>query len=172
MQKLLWIDLEMTGLDVEKEVIIEAAAIVTDKDLNPVDTYQTVIKQDQKYIDAMDDWNTTHHKASGLTDQIPNGKDPKDAEAELIQFIKKHFGETPAILAGNSISQDRKFIDKYMTELEKILHYRMLDVSSWKLVFKDHYQKEYKKNNTHRALDDIKESINELKHYMSFIAQK
>ncbi len=169
MQKLLWIDLEMTGLDVNKEVIIEAAAIVTDKELNAIDTYQTVIKQDQKFIDAMDDWNTTHHKNSGLTDQISNGKDPKVAEADLIDFIKKNFGNKPAVIAGNSISQDRKFIDKYMPELEKALHYRMLDVSSWKIVFKDHYQKDYKKNNTHRALDDIKESINELKHYMEFI---
>ena len=170
MQKLLWIDLEMTGLDVHKEVIIEAAAIITDKDLNEVDSYQTVIKQPQSFIDGMDEWNTTHHKASGLTDQIPNGKDPDVAEDELVAFVTKHFDKEPAILAGNSISQDRKFIDKYMLRLEKTLHYRMLDVSSWKIVFKHHFDKDYKKNNTHRALDDIRESINELKYYLKFIS--
>lgn len=164
--------MEMTGLDVEKEVIIEVAAIVTDLDFKELDTYHAVVKQPQKYIDGMDAWNTEHHGASGLTAAIPTGKEQDVVENELLALISKHFGnnnkERP-IIAGNSISQDRLFIAKHMHSLNAALHYRMLDVSSWKIIFAEKYNLKYEKQNTHRALDDIRESIAELKYYLGKI---
>ena len=167
--KLLWIDLEMTGLDVEKEVIIEAAAVITDLQMNTIDQYHAVVKQPQEYLDRMDDWNKKHHKASGLTEKIPHGKAPELVEQELIKFIEANYptDERP-VLCGNSIAQDRLFITKYWPKLNSKLHYRMLDVSSWKIIMNSVFQKVYHKNNTHRAVDDILESIGELKFYLSF----
>ena len=169
--KLLWLDMEMTGLDVEKEVPIEVAAIVTNKQLEPLDEYHAVVKQGQSYIDNMDDWNTTHHKNSGLTDLIPNGKDPELVERELLEFMDKHFEpKARVLLAGNSIGQDRLFINKYFQKVAARLHYRMLDVTSFKIIFNNLYQISYmKKESKHRAVDDVKESINELKKYLSFL---
>lgn len=166
---LFWIDLEMTGLDVEKEVIIEAAVIVTDYKLNEIETYHAVVKQPQIYIDKMDEWNTKTHKESGLVDQIPKGKDPAVVEQELIALSKKHFGNNRVIIAGNSIGHDKLFLNQHFKEFSKLLHYRLLDVTSWKLVFKDILKVKHEKKNTHRALDDIRESIDELKYYMKFI---
>jgi oligoribonuclease len=171
--KLLWIDMEMTGLDIEKEVIIEVAAIVTDWEFKELDTYHAVVKQPQEYLDRMDDWNTEHHGASGLTALVAKGKDQTVVENELLALISKHFGssnkERP-IIAGNSIAQDRLFITKYMKSLNAALHYRMLDVSSWKIVYNDKFKIKYEKENTHRALDDIRESIAELKYYTERMA--
>jgi oligoribonuclease len=168
MKRLLWIDLEMSGLDVEKEVIIEAAAIVTDLDFNSLETYHSVIYQPQKFIDGMDEWNTEHHSASGLIDLIPNGKDIREVEDELCALVSRYFDEPP-VIAGNTIGQDRNFINKYMPKFAERLHYRMLDVSSWKMIMNHKYQIMYEKRNTHRALDDIKESIEELSHYLSYL---
>ena len=169
-QRLFWIDLEMTGLDVEKEVIIECAAIITDYDFKPLDTYEVVVKQPQKYLEAMDDWNKKHHTESGLAAKVPSGVDPDDVENHLIRMIKKHFPNTERpILAGNSIAQDRLFIDKYWPGLAAMLHYRMMDVSSWKVIFNNKYNLKYQKNNSHRALDDIQESIRELQFYLAHL---
>lgn len=171
MKKLLWMDLEMTGLDVEKERIIEVAAIVTDLDMNEMAQYHAVVKQDQKFVDGMDEWNQKHHGESGLIDKIPYGKDPDLVEKELIQFVSEHFSldrENP-VLSGNSIHQDRRFIDKYWYEFSRLLHYRMLDVSSWKVLFKEKYGNEFHKSGSHKALDDIRESIAELQYYMGFV---
>lgn len=168
-QKLLWIDLEMSGLDIETNVIIEVAAIITEGlDFKEIETYHAVIKQDQKYIDQMDEWNKKTHGDSGLIAQIPYGKEPKLVEQELSQLCAKHFNER-IVIAGNSIGHDRQFINRYMKEFAKHLHYRMLDVTSWKIVFKDFLKEEHLKKNTHRALDDIRESIAELKHYLQFV---
>ena len=167
--KLFWIDLEMTGLDVEKEVIIEAAVIVTDTQFKELETYHAVIKQPQKYLDGMDDWNQKTHKESGLLEQIPKGKDPEQVEKELIELAKKHFGSERVIIAGNSIGHDKLFLNHHFKEFSKLLHYRLLDVTSWKLVFKDILKIKHEKKNAHRALDDIRESIDELKFYMKFI---
>ena len=170
MTKILWVDLEMTGLDVEKEVIIEVAAIITDLNFTHLETYHAIVQQPQHYLDNMDEWNTEHHTRSGLVAQIPNGKTPEVVETELCNLVKKHFtNNEKAILAGNSIGQDRTFIKKYFQQLEGLLHYRMLDVSSWKLIFKNIYNCSYDKEPVHRALDDIEESIAELKHYMTMI---
>lgn len=166
---LLWLDMEMTGLDVEKEVPIEVACIVTDWNFNPITQYHAVIKQPQIYLDRMDDWNREHHKRSGLTDQIPSGKEPGIVEQELVQLVKQHFGNDRPILAGNSIGQDRLFISKYFRQLEGLLHYRMLDVSAWKIVYNSCFQIKFPKKQNHRALDDVQESIDELKFYMQFI---
>lgn len=172
LNKLFWIDLEMTGLDVEKEVIIECAAIVTDMNFTVLETYETVVKQDQAFLDKMDSWNTKHHGESGLTAKVPFGKDPLVVENELIQLIDRHFyteEERRPVLCGNSISQDRLFISKYWKNLENKLHYRMCDVSSWKVILNNKYNLKFAKEDKHRALDDIMESINELKYYIEHI---
>lgn len=165
---LLWLDMEMTGLDVEKEVPIEVACIVTDWKFHPLTHYHSIIRQPQEFLDRMDDWNKQHHKESGLTDQIPHGKNPGVVEQELAQMVTLHFGTERAILAGNSIGQDRLFIQKYFPKLDALLHYRMLDVSSWKVVFNNHFNLKFSKKQNHRALDDVQESIDELKHYLQF----
>lgn len=170
--QLLWLDMEMTGLDVEKEVPIEVAAIVTDWQLNPLGEYHTVIKQPQKFIDAMDDWNRSHHGQSGLTALIPSGKDPLLVDEELSRFVRGHFSTDRGILAGNSIAQDRLFLRKYMPKTDSLLHYRMVDVTSWKVIYNGLYNLRFKKNDGHRALDDIRESISELKFYLSFVDPK
>ncbi len=167
MTKLFWLDMEMTGLDVEKEVIIEVAAIVTDLNFAELETFETVVKQPQKYLDGMDAWNTEHHKKSGLTAKVPFGMDPDQVEAKLVDMVKKHFPDPKdrPVLAGNSIMQDRLFIDKYMKDLSSRLHYRMVDVSSWKVIINNKFKYVYEKSNKHRALEDIRESIQELRHY-------
>jgi len=167
-EKLFWVDLEMTGLEVEKEVIIEAAAIVTDMDFNVLDSYNSIVKQEQKYLDAMDDWNQRQHTKTGLKQAVPNGKETNLVEKDLVQLIEKHFKE-PAVMAGNSISQDKIFVKKYFPNLYRKLHYRILDISSWKVIMKEKFNTEYKKDSNHRALDDIRDSISELKHYLQFI---
>ena len=168
MEKLLWIDMEMTGLDVEKEVPIEIAAIVTDINFVEGEMYHAVIKQPREYLIGMDEWNRKHHGASGLTDAVPNGKEPSVVEAEMIALIKRNFPQ-PAVIAGNSIGQDRLFINKYMPKLAGKLHYRMLDVTSWKIIMNARYNVKHEKKNSHRAIDDIRESIAELAFYMSKI---
>lgn len=168
--RLFWIDLEMTGLDINKEVIIECAALVTDFDFKVLDQYETVVKQPQIFLEKMDDWNRTHHTDSGLIKKVPFGREPQDVETDLISLCNKHFkADGRAILAGNSIMQDRLFIDKYWPNFSKVLHYRMVDVSSWKVIFNTKFGLKYEKKNAHRALEDIKESIAELQFYMSKI---
>lgn len=167
MNRLFWVDMEMTGLDVEKEVVIEVAAIITDMDFKTLDTYHAVIKQDDNYLKNMDEWNTTHHGASGLTALVPNGTEPIKVEQELIRLVDRFYpGERP-VLAGNSIGQDRLFINKYFPQFAARLHYRMLDVTSWKIVMNEKMKIKYDKKTPHRALDDIQESIAELKFYLS-----
>lgn len=172
---LFWLDMEMTGLDVNKEVIIEVACIVTDLNFRELDAFETIVKQPQSYLDNMDAWNTEHHGKSGLTAKVPGGMDPEMVELKLIDLVDKHFPQSKTdlkkrpILAGNSIMQDRLFIDKYFKKLAARLHYRMVDVSSFKVIMTNKYNVEYKKQNSHRALDDIRESIGELRFYLDQI---
>jgi oligoribonuclease len=170
--KLLWLDMEMTGLDVEKEVPIEVAALITDWNLISQAEFHQVIKQPQSYLESMDNWNKTHHKASGLLDQIPRGMPMAEVDKKMAQWIQTSFATEPAILCGNSISQDRLFIRKYMPLTEATLHYRMMDVTAWKVVFNGLYGRKFKKNDAHRALEDIRESIAEFKYYLSFVTPK
>lgn len=164
----------MTGLDINKEVVIECAAIVTDYDFQVLDTYETVVNQPKPYIDRMDDWNREHHGKSGLTAKVPYGKTPDQVEEDLCKLLKKHWPklekkEDKPILAGNSIGQDRLFLDKYFKEFAGQLHYRMLDVSAWKIIFNNKYGLKYDKKNSHRALTDIQESIEEMKFYLGHL---
>ncbi len=163
--------MEMTGLDVNKEVIIEVAAIVTDWNFKELDTFEAIVKQPQNYLDNMDAWNTEHHGASGLTAKVPSGMEPTAVEHHLVQLATKHFPDQKdkPVLCGNSIAQDRLFIDKYFKNFSKLLHYRVLDVTSWKLLMFHKYNITYNKNNNHRALDDVRESIQELQFYTQFI---
>lgn len=167
--KLLWIDLEMTGLNVEKEVVIEVAALISDLQLKPIEQYHAIVKQPQRYLEAMDEWNKKHHGESGLTQLVPTGKSPEQVEDDLLKLIETHFKDERPMLAGNSIAQDRLFIDKYFVRFAQKLHYRMLDVSSWKIVFNNFYNLKYEKKNTHRAVEDILESMAELKFYLGYI---
>ena len=130
-----WLDLEMTGLDPEKEVIIEAAAIITNDQLEEIDSYHCIVQQDQEYLEKMDKWNTKQHKKSGLYDLVPKGIPQSQMEEDLLALANKHYKNERVILAGNSIYQDRLFIRKYLLKFEKKLHYRMLDVSAWKIIF-------------------------------------
>lgn len=164
--------MEMTGLDVTKERIIEVAAIVTDGDFNSLESYESVVFQDQSFLDNMDEWNTNQHGKSGLTPKIASAPKQNDVEQALCDIVKKHFGDEPAVLCGNSIGQDRKFIDAYMPQLASLLHYRMLDVTAWKLIMESKFKVTYTKSDSHRALDDIKESIAELKTFIDFIENK
>jgi len=168
---LIWLDMEMTGLNVETERPIEVACIITDFDFKELATYESVIRQPQEFLDRMDDWNKTHHGESGLLAKIPKGKDPAEVEKDLIDMVRWYFpeGRENAVLAGNSIMQDRLFIERYFKNFAALLHYRMLDVTAWKIIFKDKFKREYKKKNQHRALDDIRESIEELKFYLQYV---
>lgn len=162
--KYLWIDLEMTGLDVEKERIIEIGAIATDTNLNELDRFHCIVKQPQELLDKMDEWNTKHHGESGLTAKIPTGLPEREAETQLIEWSKKVFDE-PIIIAGNSIGQDRLFLTKYFKKFSELMHYRQLDVTAFKLAYGPQGLK-YDKKNTHRAMDDIIESIEEFKFFL------
>jgi oligoribonuclease len=169
--QLLWIDMEMTGLDVTREVIIEVAAIVTTLELAEVETYETVVQQPQSYLDAMDDWNRKHHGESGLTARVPSGRPQAAVEDDLIQLVDRHFKERP-IIAGNSIAQDRLFIERHLPRFAARLHYRMVDVTSWKILMEARFGLKYEKKKAHRALGDIRESIGELGYYLAHVTPK
>ena len=169
--KLLWIDLEMTGLEPEKDKILEVAAIATDMDLNEIATYEAVVKVDDKLIKERmvgEFWERNKESYDALVAQNENGRPVKEVERELLEFLDKNFGKE-IYLAGNSIHQDRKFIEREMPELNKCLHYRMLDVSAWKIYFENALDKKFTKRDAHRALDDINGSIEELKWYLTFL---
>ena len=169
--KLLWIDLEMTGLEPEKDKILEVAAIATDMDLNEIATYEAVVKVDDKLIKERmvgEFWERNKESHDALVAQNENGRPAKEVERELLEFLDKNFGKE-IYLAGNSIHQDRKFIEREMPELNKRLHYRMLDVSAWKIYFENALGKKFIKPENHRALDDIIGSIEELKWYLTFL---
>ncbi|MBI5357545.1 oligoribonuclease [Candidatus Saccharibacteria bacterium] len=165
--KLLWVDLEMTGLDEQKDVIIEVACEVTDFNFKTLASYEAVIKHHDGALETMNDWSKVQHQASGLIDRIKSeGRDEKEVVHELVGFIKAQFGNEPAILAGNSIHNDRKFIAKWWPEVEGLLHYRMVDVSSLKIIMQAKYGVKFAKKEVHRAFDDIQASIAELQYYI------
>lgn len=169
MEHIYWVDLEMTGLDPKENVIIEYAHIITDLQLNSLDQYHAVVYQDQAELDKMDEWNQKTHGESGLTAKVPFGKPLEQVEIEVIERLKRFFPEDRPVMAGNSIHQDRKFIDVYTKRLASLLHYRMIDVSSFKQVYKHCFQITFEKATPHRALDDIQASIDELNFYMSYV---
>lgn len=165
--KLLWIDLEMTGLDPKKDVILEVAAEVTDFNFKTLGSYEAIIKHPNRRLKKMNEWSLKQHAKSGLTEKIKQSKkSEKEVKHELVGFIKGHFGKNPAIIAGNSIHNDRIFITRWWPEVDELLHYRMLDVSSLKIWMQGKHHMEYVKKDVHRAFDDIQASIAELQFYL------
>ena len=162
-----WLDLEMTGLDASTDRILEAAVIVTDRDWNEVKVWESAVFQPDAVLAGMNDWCKTHHAASGLLDRVAGGISENELDATLADIGKQYWGEVPVILCGNSIHQDRKFVDRYLPGFASCLHYRMLDVSSFKVAFSELHAISFKKENTHRALDDIRESLAEFRYYLS-----
>ena len=169
--RLVWIDLEMTGLDPTRERIIELACLVTDGDLRILaEGPELVIHQSDELLAAMDEWNTEHHTLSGLVERVRASTiDETTAESRVLEFLRAHVTESTAPLAGNSIHQDRRFLQTFMPKLDAYLHYRNVDVSTIKELAKRWFPAAYDgapaKSGAHRALDDIKESIEELQYY-------
>ncbi len=169
--KLLWVDLEMTGLDPEKDRILEVAAIATGWDLEPMAEMTAVVKVPESLMRKRmvgEFWEKNAESRDALMEQNAEGGDVLEVQKQLLQFVEQYFGKE-VILAGNSIHQDRKFIDREWPELAQRLHYRMLDVSAWKVYFEGAKGKKFVKREAHRALDDIQGSIEELKWYLSFM---
>jgi len=166
MDRILWLDLEMTGLSPENNVIIEVGAIITDSKFNELESYQSVVYQEQKHLDKMDTWNQKCHRKSGLYFLIPKGKSLSLVEEDLLSLLETYFkAEELVVIAGNCIYQDRNFIRRYMQRFDKRLFYRMLDVTAFKLVAGARGYS-FQKENKHRVLDDIRESIKELSYYL------
>ena len=169
-KNLIWIDLEMTGLDTNNDDIIEIATIVTDDQLNVVAEGPIIaIHQPDSALEAMDEWNTKQHGGSGLTERVKNSTtNEAEAERQTLEFLAEHVPAGVSPMCGNSICQDRRFMARIMPELEAYFHYRNLDVSSLKELSRrwaPKVEKSFKKNGSHLAMDDIKDSIRELQHY-------
>lgn len=169
-QRLIWLDMEMTGLDPEKERIIEIAVVVTESDLTFVAQAPVfVIHQSQALLDAMDKWNQSTHTKSGLIDKVKASTITEEqAEEQLLAFLAEYVPSGKSPMCGNTIGQDRRFMVKYMPRLEEYFHYRNLDVSTLKelsLRWKPEVYRSFVKQSKHEALADIQESIDELKHY-------
>jgi len=167
--RIVWMDLEMTGLDPSIDSIIEIATLVTDKDLNIIATGpEIIINQPAEKFEQMDNWNKNQHTKSGLWEKVlKSDTDLPQAEDMTLAFLKEHVQPKTAPLAGNSIWQDRRFIARYFKTIDDFLHYRMIDVSTIKELSKRWYpdNPKFEKKGSHRALDDINESIEELKFY-------
>ncbi len=171
MPPIVWMDMEMTGLDPERERIIEIAVLITDEQLETIaEGPELVVHQADEVLNAMDDWNKKHHSASGLIERVRASKvSEAEAQAQVLAVLKEHCPERKSPLAGNSIHQDRRFMVKYMPEVEAWLHYRNIDVSTLKELTQRWYPRIYAgrptKKGAHRAMDDLKESIEELRYY-------
>ncbi len=166
---LVWIDLEMTGLDIDNCSIIEIATVLTDRNLNLISEGPNLaIQCSEEELAAMDEWNTSHHNASGLVERVRSSEySMSAAESATLEFLKEHCSKGSAPLCGNSVWNDRRFLRKDMPLLDEFLHYRLLDVSSIKILSKSWFPEleRYRKKGAHLARDDILESIEELKYY-------
>lgn len=167
---LAWIDLEMTGLDPERERIIEVATLVTDKELNILAEGPVLaVHQPDDLLAAMDEWNTRTHGESGLVERVRASTiDEADAERQTIAFLERWVGPGASPICGNSVHQDRRFLVRYMPALERHFHYRNLDVSTLKELARrwaPEVAAGYTKESSHRALEDIRDSVRELAYY-------
>ena len=167
---LIWIDLEMTGLNTQEDDIIEIATVVTNQQLEIIaEGPELVIHHAEEVMKKMDEWNTEHHRKSGLTQKVIMSKTSmRDAEKQTLAFLSAHVKAGTSPMCGNSICQDRRFLARQMPELENFFHYRNLDVSSINIlsgIWNPKVAKGVKKSSSHRALDDVKDSISELAHY-------
>jgi oligoribonuclease len=171
--KLLWLDLEMTGLDPEKDVILEVAAEVTDFNFNILASYQATVKQGPKTVlERMQKnvwWQDYPENRDEFVRKVEHGKPGREVEQGLIAIVEQHFGDEPAVLAGNSVHMDRGFIRRWWPTLDSKLHYRMLDVSSLKVFMQGKYGIEFEKQDVHRAFDDIQASIAEWQYYLEWL---
>jgi oligoribonuclease len=172
--KLLWVDLEMTGLDPIHDVILEVAAEVTDFNFKTLASYEAIIQQPREIVvDRMQKnswWADYPQNRDEFVRKLDDAKTTQQVENELIALIEKQFGNEPAVLAGNSIHNDRNFIKQWWPQLDLKLHYRMLDVSAWKVFMQGKYGEQFEKKEIHRAFDDIQASIAELQHYLEWFA--
>ena len=173
-ENLIWIDLEMTGLDPMEDRIIEIATLVTDKNLNVLEEGPSLaINQSEEMLKGMDEWCTTQHGRSGLTDRVKNSSiSEATAEAVTIAFLDKYVPQGRSPMCGNSICQDRRFLARWMPELEEFFHYRNLDVSSLKELARrwaPDVCEGFNKESSHLAMNDIKDSIAELQYYRKTI---
>jgi len=170
--RLLWVDLEMTGLDAKNDVILEIAAEITDFEFNTLASYEAIVAQPTDIVvDRMQKnawWQSYPENRDEFVRKTAIGKPSRVVEAELIALIEEHFGAEPAILAGNSIYNDRNFIKQWWPQLDLKLHYRMLDVSAWKVFMQGAKGVNFEKKEVHRAFDDIQASIAELQYYLEW----
>lgn len=170
--RLLWVDLEMTGLEPAKDVLLEIAVEITDFDFKTLGSYEARIKQKRSVVvDRMQKniwWRDYPENRNDFLDKLDEGKTLEQVESEMIDLVKEHFRGELAILAGNSIYNDRLFLKQWMPTLDLKLHYRMLDVSSFKILMQGKHGEVFEKDSTHRAFDDIQASIAELQHYLEW----
>ncbi len=170
--KFLWVDLEMTGLDSQQDVILEVAAEVTDAELNTLASYEAIVAQPQEVLVdrfGKNQWYQSYpENRDEFLKKCAAGKASEQVERELIEFVEANFGAEPAILAGNSIHNDRNFIKHWWPTFDLKLHYRMLDVSAWKVFMQARYGVTFEKKEVHRAFDDIQASIAELQYYLEW----
>ncbi len=170
--RLLWVDLEMTGLQPAQDVLLEVAAEITDFDFKTLASYEARIKQRRETVlDRMQKniwWREYPANRDDFLNRLEEGKALAQVEQELIELVEQHFNDEPAVLAGNSIYNDRLFIKQWMPNLDLKLHYRMLDVSSFKILMQGKHGEVFEKQAVHRAFDDIQASIAELQHYMDW----
>lgn len=168
---LLWLDLEMTGLDVSRDRILEVGAIATNWKLDEIARFESVVRVSPRLLRRRmtgEFWDANATTRDALVEQNHNGKSARIVESELVKFIGQNFNKKkPVYLAGNSIWNDRKFIEREWPNLDKKLHYRMLDVSAWKIVFENMYGEKFIKPEDHRAMSDIEGSIMELRQYLA-----
>jgi len=167
---LIWVDMEMTGLEPDSDVVIEIATIVTDSDLNTLAEGPVIaLHQSDARLDAMDEWNTSHHNSSGLVARVKASQhDERSATQETIDFLQQWVPADTSPMCGNTICQDRRFMARHMPQLEAFFHYRNLDVSTLKILmqlWRPELAAGFRKSATHLALDDIRESIQEMRYY-------
>lgn len=173
--KLLWVDLEMTGLDPAKDVILEVAAEITDFNFKTLASFETNVRQKRDVVvDRMQKnnwWADYPDNRDEFIKKLDSSPTSAEVEQDLIALVEEHFGREPAVLAGNSIHNDRLFIKQWWPTLDLRLHYRMLDVSAWKVFMQGRYDVDFEKKELHRAFDDIQASIAELQYYLEWFKQ-